>query len=275
MQIVRQAIKRQVHELVGHSARAVAQPAERADDGLFGPQSASWRVHRDFTTMMIGGVAALLLQMLHPGALAGVWDHSTFRRDMSGRLRGTAQFISGTTYGSTEQAERLIARVRTIHDRVHGILPDGTPYSANDPVLLTWVHVAEVSSFLRSYMRYRNPLLPPAEQDRYFRETAQIARRLGAADVPTSRAAVDSYLAAMRPALLADARTAEVAAALLRTKVANPAMTPFRAVVMDAAVDLLPPWAARMHGLSVPPARRGLARAGALGAAGVVRWALS
>src|SRR3546814_3700279 len=82
--------------------------------------------------MMIGGVSALLLQMLHPGVLAGVWDHSNFRSDMLGRLRRTAQFISGTTYGSREQALALISRVKAIHDHVHGQLPDGTPYSAQD-----------------------------------------------------------------------------------------------------------------------------------------------
>src|SRR3546814_1166840 len=84
-----------------------------------------------------------LLQMLHPGVLAGVWDHSNFRSDMLGRLRRTAQFISGTTYGSREQALALISRVKAIHDHVHGQLPDGTPYSAHDPDLLTWVHVTE------------------------------------------------------------------------------------------------------------------------------------
>ncbi|MGP0762238.1 oxygenase MpaB family protein, partial [Escherichia coli] len=80
-----------------------------------------------------------------------VWDHSNFRADMLGRLRRTAQFISATTYGSTETAERMIARVRRIHDSVAGTLPDGTPYSANDPELLTFVHVAEVASFLAAH----------------------------------------------------------------------------------------------------------------------------
>ena len=98
-------------------------------------------------------------------------------RDRLGRLRRTAQFISLTTFGSTVAAEDAIARVRRIHDQVSGTLPDGTAYDANDPALLTWVHVAEVDSFLRAYVRYREPRLSGADQDRYLAETATIARR--------------------------------------------------------------------------------------------------
>src|SRR3546814_10934185 len=104
--------------------------------------------------------------MLHPGVLSGVCDHSNFRSDMLGRLRRTAQFISGTTYGSREQALALISRVKAIHDHVHGQLPDGTPYSAHDPDLLTWVHVTEVTSFLHSYVRYRDPWLSKRSEER-------------------------------------------------------------------------------------------------------------
>src|SRR5271166_1288622 len=119
------------------------KPIARRDDGLFGPRSVAWRVHGDVTSMMVGGVAGLLLQMLHPAVLAGVWDHSNFRTDMQGRLRRTARFIALTTYGGQADAEAVIARVRGIHDRVHGTLPDGSPYAANDASLLAWVHVTE------------------------------------------------------------------------------------------------------------------------------------
>ena len=149
------------------------------DDGLFGPGSAPWRIHGDFTSMIIGGVSALLLQMLHPRALAGVWDHSDFRRDRHGRLKRTAAFISVTTFGSTAKAEAMIARVKRVHDRVAGTLPDGTPYSANDPELLTFVHVAEVDSFLRAHLRYKDAGLPGEVQDRYLADYAHVARRLG------------------------------------------------------------------------------------------------
>lgn len=271
---LRDTIQTQVHRLVGFGDGAVDLTRPPGDDGLFGPGSAAWVVHGDFTAMMTGGVAALLLQMLHPGALAGVWDHSNFRRDMLGRLRRTAQFISGTTYGSTATAETLIAKVRCIHDRVAGTLPDGTPYSANDPDLLTWVHVAEVASFLAAYRRYRDPAFPTAEQDRYLGEYAIVAEKLGATGVPRTRAALDAYLSAIRPQLRVDHRTREVSRALLRQQPASLAMAPAQTVLMEGGIDLLPDWAARMHGLGRPPIGRPAVRAGVAGIGSVLRWAL-
>jgi uncharacterized protein (DUF2236 family) len=105
---------------------------KRRPDGRFGPGSVAWRVHGDVTGMMVGGMAGRLLQMLHPAVLAGVWDHSDFRNDMRGRLRRTARFIALTTFGGREEANAAIARVRGIHDKVRGVLPDGGVYEAND-----------------------------------------------------------------------------------------------------------------------------------------------
>lgn len=271
---IRETIQEQVHRLVGFGDGAVDLRRPPGDDGLFGPGSAAWVVHGDFTAMMAGGVAALLLQMLNPGALAGVWDHSNFRRDMLGRLRRTAQFISGTTYGSTATAETLVAKVRSIHDRVAGTLPDGSSYSANDPDLLTWVHVAEVSSFLAAYRRYRDPAYSGAEQDRYLGEYAVVAEKLGATGVPKTRVEVDAYFAAVRPQLRADHRTREVARALLTQRPASLAMAPAQKVLMEGGIDLLPEWAARMHGLDRPIVGRPAVRAGVAGIGSVLRWAL-
>jgi uncharacterized protein (DUF2236 family) len=272
---LRSAIQGQVRTLFGttdDNQLDLTRPA--GDEGLFAADSAAWAVHGDLTAMMIGGVASLLLQMLHPAALAGVWDHSGFRRDMQGRLRRTAQFISGTTYGSTATAEGLIGRVRGVHARVRGTMPDGTAYSADDPALLTWVHAAEVYCFLLAYRRHVDPAMSAADGDRYLAETAVVARRLGAVDVPESRGALDAYLQAMRPALRHDHRTRTVARALLQQPAPSLALAPFRKLTMDAAADLLPDWAARMHGLAQPPFRRAGVRAGVAGVGGVMRWAL-
>ena len=160
MEAVRAAIEKQVLSLTGLALGGVDFENPPGDPGLFGPRSIIWQVHRDFTSMLCGGVSALLLQMLHPLALAGVWDHSNFREDMIGRLRRTSQFVSVTTFGPTAEAERLIAKVKAIHLRVTGVGSDGTPYAASDPALLTWVHVAESSRFLASHLRYRNPIFP-------------------------------------------------------------------------------------------------------------------
>lgn len=274
MPALRDAITSEILRLVGRRAGDTPFLESTADAGFFGPDSACWKVHGDFTAMLIGGVTALLMQMLHPRALAGVWDHSNFREDMTGRLRRTARFIAGTTYGSTDEAIAIIAQVQAIHDRVSGTLPDGTAYSANDPDLLTWIHVAEVSSFLAAYLRYRDPDFPAAEQDRYYAETALIAEKLGATQVPKSRAAVEAYLGEVRPQLLYDHRTREVARALLGQRPASPAIAPFLKLTFQAAQDLLPPWAARMHGFRAAPVSRPAVRAAARGLGAVLRWAL-
>ncbi|SIT44277.1 conserved hypothetical protein [Paraburkholderia ribeironis] len=245
------------------------------DPGLFGPDSMCWKVHADFTSMMTGGISALLLQALHPLALAGVWDHSTFRTDTLGRLRRTATFVAGTTYGNRHDALALIERVKRIHLGVSGVAPDGRLYRASEAGLLTWVHVAEVSSFMTAHLRYVNPLLPVAAQDQYFAETARIAEMLGASNIPRSRAGIDAYLQAMRPELVASERTREVVRILLSAPAPSVLMRPAGALMLNAGVDLLPDWAQVMLGLDRYAAlRRALTRPGVRLVAPVIRWAL-
>lgn len=264
-----------VHRLVGSKSDAPSFVRSPGEVGLVPVGGAAWAVHGDFSAMMIGGVAALLTQMLHPVAAAGVWDHSNFRQDMTGRLKRTAQFIAGTTYGTTAYAEAMIGRVRRIHDRVGGTLPDGRAYAANDPDVLTWVHVAGADAFLRAYVRYCEPLMSGAAQDRYYAETAGVARALGASDVPVSRREVTAYFRAVRPHLHADARSREIARIVLTSASPVPSAAAATRVMMDAGVDLLPDWAATMHGLRVAPLRRPLVRAGAQGIGAVLRWSLA
>jgi uncharacterized protein (DUF2236 family) len=272
---IRQAIARRVRLLMAAQNPDAPPPEDPPGDaGWYGPQSAIWRVHGDFTSMMIGGIAALLLQMLHPGALAGVWDHSDFRRDRQGRLGRTALFIARTTYAPTAEAEAAVARVRSIHGRVRGVLADGTAYSADDPTLLAWVHACESWCFLKSYLRYRDPGFSAAEQDRYLAEAAQVAYRLGATEVPETRADLEAYFRAVRPALRYDARTREVTGLLLDAPAVSPGVAPFAELFFDAAKDLLPPWAAQMHGFHVPVARRPAVRLGVNGVGRVLRWSL-
>ncbi|WP_455288554.1 oxygenase MpaB family protein [Cupriavidus necator] len=243
------------------------------DPGLFGPEAVCWRVHADFPAMLAGGVSALLMQTLHPLALAGVWDHSSFRTDMQGRLGRTAQFVAGTTYGSRADAMALIQRVRRIHTGVVGVAPDGRHYAASDPALLTWVHVAEVSSFMAGYLRYVGPL-SEAEQDCYYDEVARIAQMLGAADVPRSRAAVQAYLEAMRPQLQASERTREVVRLVRKMPVANPLLQPAVRIMAEAGIALLPPWARHELELDGPSIRRAAALAGMRVLAPALRWVL-
>jgi uncharacterized protein (DUF2236 family) len=269
---IKQAIVTEVRGIFNDRARGET-PVVRRADGLFAPDSVVRRVHGDITGMMVGGVAALLLQMLHPAVMAGVWDHSDFRQDMQGRLRRTARFISVTSFGGLAEAEAAIARVRGIHKRVRGTLPDGTPYEADDPKLLAWVHVTEVTSFLDAWLRYGDSAMPRADQDRYFTEMARIAERLGADPVPRSRAEATDLIAALRGELVSDSRTRTVARLVLGQRAATLSAEPFQQLTFQAAIDLLPVWARRMHNLPEPALLRPLIRAGTFGVARTLRWA--
>ena len=270
--LARQALIRNVRAVFNDQSRG-EKPVVRSPQSMFGPGSVIWRVHGDVVTMMVGGMSALLLQMLHPAVLGGVWDHSNFREDMLGRLRRTARFISLTTYASREEAEAAIARVRTVHAQVSGTLPDGTNYSADDPQLLAWVHVSEALSFLNARIRYAEPGMPHVDQDRYFEEMSGIALALGADPVPRSRAAAEQLVERMRPQLLCDARTREVAAIVLKQRPDNLAMAAAQRVIGQAAVDLLPDWAREMHGLRSTVMTRPFVRTSTLAMAKTLRWA--
>jgi len=164
--------------------------------------------------------------------------------------------------------------VRTIHLQVTGIAPDGRPYAASDPDLLTWVHVAEVSSFLAAHLRYRNPHLSRAEQDAYYNEIALIAERLGARDVPRSCQQVEDYLQRMRPQLHCDTRSHEVMQILLDAPAPSRLAQPVGKLMLHAGIDLLPGWAQAMLGLQHGPLQQRLIRLGLQRTAPVLRWAM-
>lgn len=225
----------------GQSGIDYDQPV--GDPGLFGPDSVTWRVHADFPGMLSGGLCALMLQTLHPLALAGVWDHSNFRTDLIGRLRRTTNFVAGTTYAARTEAEKLIARVADIHARVRGIAPDGRAYRADDPQLLTWVHVTESYGFLEGFRRYSPVALPAGAADAYYAEVRRIAEILGARDVPASEAEVADYFARIESELRYDERSREVLAVLARIRLPVPAAGLSRELFLGAGAALLPDWA--------------------------------
>ena len=218
------------------------------DPGLFDPAGATWRIHADFPGMLAGGLAALMLQTLHPLALAGVWDHSQFRTDLVGRLRRTTGFVAATTYAPRATALAMIERVRAIHDRVHGKAEDGRPYDANDPALLTWVHVTEASSFLAGYRRFSHVPMPAGAGDRYYDEVRRVAEALGAREVPRSEAEVAAYFARMQPQLAAGERTRVVLGILGQVRLPVPAAGLSRDAFLSAGISLLPDWAHALLG---------------------------
>ena len=207
----------------------------------FGSDSAIVRVHGD-ASMFIGGLRALLFQSMHPLAMAGVATHSDYRNDPWGRLQRTADFLAATTFGSARAADEAVARVRAVHNRVTGTAPDGRPYSANDPHLLRWVHVAEVDSFLTAHQRFGEQPLDQAGRDAYVAETARVARALGVPAPPTSERALRDQLRMFRPELHASKEAKEAARYLVLTPpLPIPARIGYSAIAA-AAIATLPRW---------------------------------
>ena len=238
--------------LTGQAKPAPLRFAPADDDlGLFGPGSAAWQVHADLATI-VGGVRAVLLQTLHPLAMAAVADHSDYRRDPLGRLHRTAGFLGATIFGTTPVAEQAVAQVRAIHDRVSGRAPDGRRYEANDPHLLAWIHVTEVDSFLVAHQRYGRRPLDRTGADRYAAEMARVGEMLGADALPTTVASVRAAIEGFRPELAATRQAHDAVRFLLWPPLPLSARGP-HALVVAGAVGLLPRWAARALWLPRPP----------------------
>lgn len=233
-----------------------------------------WRVHAD-ASMFVAGIRALLLQSLHPLAMAGVAGHSGYQGDPWGRLQRTSTFLATTTFGTIEDAEVLIARVRGIHERVRGRAPDGRSYAASDPHLLKWVHIAEADSFLRTHQRYAGTPLTPAEADRYVAQSCVVATRLGVIDPPTTVAGLDAAIESYRCELEGTPAAREAARFLLLHPPLPWSARPGYGALAGAAVALLPLWARLPLALPyLPVAEQAIALPVGGAATSVIRWAL-
>ena len=246
------------------------RPGER----WFTPQDPVWRVHAD-ASMFPGGVAALLLQSLHPLAMAGVAGHSGYRGDPWGRLQRTSHFLATTTFGTVGDAEATIGRVRSIHDRVRGRDPLGRDYRASDPHLLRWVHVAEAHSFLTAHQRYAVQPLTASEADTYVAQSAHVAGLLGASDLPSTVAGLDAALTAYRPELEATDAARDAARFLLLNPPLPWAARPGYGLIATGGVAVLPGWARRALRLHLlGPTHAVASGVGRLGTR-AVRWAMA
>ena len=248
--VLRQWIGGRIKQLTGStgSPDTFAHPA--GDPGLFGPEAMTWRVHAHFVGMLVGGLSSLLLQALHPRALAAVWDHSNFRHNLKGRLGRTAYFVAITTYGGREDALQAIERVNRIHANVRGHMPDGSAYIANEPDLLRWVHLGEVSSFLQGYQHLSLQTLSSTQADTYVSEMALIGHKLGAVDLPLTVSACNEALQAYRGDLVCNQRTRDIVQVIENYPV-DLWDKPFMHLVIKAAFHTLPDWALHMLGQPV------------------------
>lgn len=266
--------------VAGADAEARAQEIWAAEgERWFTPADPIWWVHSD-ASMFAGGIRALLLQSLHPVALAAVEEHSDYRSDPWARVANTSAFIAATTFGTIAHAEETIARVRRIHAAVRGVTSDGRAYAADDPHLLRWIHLAEVESFLTTFQRYGGRPLTQAEADRYVAQTGVAAARLGVVDPPTSEAQLRGELEEFRSELEGTPAARAVARYLLVTPPLPWSARAGYATIAMGAVATLPGWARQMLGVPHPPVAGALVDAvvgrpiGSLGTA-AARWVMS
>jgi uncharacterized protein (DUF2236 family) len=242
--------------LVERSAAAYVSgvPDDPADAGFFGPGSVTWRVSTDLGRP-VAGLRALMLQALHPLAMAGVDQHSNWRADPVGRLAATSGYLATITFGDRAAAERAAARVRRIHEHITGTdTITGQRYEASDPALLLWVHATLVDSGIVAAGMFGTPLAAP-DADRYVAEMAAAAELVGvpAGQAPASLSDLDSYLTASRPALRCTPAAAESMAYLLDPPGLDEDVAEIWADIREGVVAALPSWAQDMYGYPAAP----------------------
>jgi len=235
-------------------AYAAAVPERPADDGFFGPASITWRSGADVSGP-VAGLRALMIQALHPLAMAGVDQHSDWRQDPVGRLAATSAYLATVSYGDRAAAERAAARVRRIHERVTGVDNlTGRPYAAGDPALLLWVHAALVDSTLAARRLFGT--VPTAQDaDGYVAEMVVAAELVGVprAMVPATVAELDAYLESVRPELACSPAARESMAYLLDPDWLDDDIAEIWAYIRSGAVGSLPDWARGMYGYPAEP----------------------
>ena len=231
-------------------------------------------IHAD-SCMFIGGLRALLFQSLQPLAMAGVASHSDFKADPWGRLQRTADFLAATTFGPATEAQRAVDMVKRVHIRVVGTADDGRPYSANDPHLLKWVHIAEVDSFLAAHAKFGEIELSPEQRDGYVLDMSRIASALGVIDPPTTIAELADQIASYRPELRTSAPARDAARYLLLTPPLPIYQRPIYGLLGAAAVSLMPLWTRFPLRLPwLPVSERAVVRPAAQALTKTLRWAL-
>ena len=259
--------------VVGPDASARHREIFDTDEpGWFDADAPIRRVHGD-ASMFIGGLRALLFQSLHPRAMAGVAQHSDYRNDPWGRLQRTADFLAATTFGPATQAERAVATVHRVHRHVVGTTRHGEPYAANDPHLLSWVHLAELDSFLTAHDRFGADPLRGAERDAYVADSAVVARALGVIDPPVTEAGLRAQLDAFRPELRGSREAREAARYLLVTPPLPILGRAAYGLIAAASVSLMPAWTRWPLRLPwLPLSEATLARAIGEGVTATLRW---
>jgi uncharacterized protein (DUF2236 family) len=239
-------------------AKAVRRPLPKVDflnppgaPALYAPQSLAWHVFKNPVALFIGGITAVLLELAEERVRSGVWEHSIFRTDPITRLRRTGLMTYVSVYAPSAVAERLIASVVRMHDKVQGRTPKGTPYRANQPELLDWVQCTADYGFLEAYAMFCRSLTD-AQRDRFYAESVPSARLFLATGAPRSLAEQQAQFEAMRPHLEAHPIVFEFLDIMKRTRAVPFMLRSLQWMMVRAGIHLLPPWVRERLGLDAP-----------------------
>ncbi len=246
---------------------AVDFTAPAGAPALFAPDSVTWAVMKNPVALLVGGIAAMILELAEPRVRTGVWEHTSFRTDPAGRIRRTGYAAMATIYAPEAPARALIENVNRRHERIAGVTPAGIAYRADDPELLTWVHATAAFGFLQAYRRFVRTLSADA-CDRFYSEGVRAARLYGAGAPPRTAQEVDALFAAMRPKLERSEIIMEALAILQRVRWLPGLARPLQALLIGAAVEIIPAWEREILGLDRGLPFGGEALLRALGAAG-------
>lgn len=216
---------------------------------LFAPDSVAWRVFKNPVALIVGGIAAVILELAEPRVRAGVWTHTSFRADPLTRMKRTGYAAMVSVYAPAEAARAMIARINRQHAAIAGFTETSQPYRADDPELLDWVQATASFGFVEAYRRFASPL--SAEQiDRFHAEGALVAGLYGAHGAPRGAAAMEGLFQQMAPKL----ERSEIIFEFLRLTAATPilpsALKPLQPTLIRGAAAILPDWARAQLGLA-------------------------
>ena len=275
---LRQRIRDEIETVGGRHDEPTLYGGEPGDPGLAGgPGSLSWEINGDLASVLAAGMAAIIMEVLHPSVMSGVFEQSSYATEPLERSRNTLGYVLRTTFGSTESATAVIARVKKVHSHIDGVRPDGVPYRALDPELIAWVHTCIPWAIMEAFHRYRRPL-SLAERDRYLAEQAPIGRMGGAEWVPESMAELDDYVERMRPLMSMNEQTRQFIAFLSGDSDGEFGVGPSKQFAnrmgIATSMLLMPAWARQLTGTYHPgPVRRLYLEPNGRLQARLIRWA--
>ena len=274
----RQRIRAEIETIVGRHDEPAVYDGPAGDPGLAGgPGSISWEINGDLASVLSAGMAAILMEVLHPSVMSGVFQQSTYDTQPLRRARNTLGYVMRTTFGTTEAATAVIDRVHRVHARIEGTRPDGVPYRALDPELIAWVHTCIPWAVMEAFHRYRRPLTT-AERDRYLREQATIGRMGGAEWVPETMDELDAYVERMRPLMSRNEELSSFIAFLTGERDGEfhlgAAAQAQKRLDLASSMTLMPAWAQKLTGTHRSPAMQRLVLLpNAHLQARIIRWA--